>query len=395
MSTKKRVNVLENFGNSVNCYSKKGKLTPGYSAVNVPGEHPDVVTFAKYSKMTEKYFICTPASLNVSTDGKNFPYYTNFDGSSPFLIEEYIDGSGCSIVISGRDSMLDSPEIGSKNKLPYSLNCGVLHCGRLFGGDGYTLRWSGSEDPRSWSEGLHSSGYLKLEPERGKILNLLVYGGKLVAVREYGLTVFSMHGAPENFSVSFTDTDCDCIYRNTACVVSGKIYFCSLSGLKSFNGTAISPLELKYAVSGAKSAVEYGGKYFLACKSEALKSNVILCVDADLESCIIDASADVLFVKDGVRFFNSNGQYILERGGEYKFVSSVIDFGTDRMKTITELKVKGKATISIMTERLINVYKVKDGTARPHMRGKHFTVIAEGSEDVSEISITAEVMNAI
>ena len=395
MSTKKRINALEKFGTAVNGYFRNGKLTPGYAVAQIEGNIPDRVLFVKYSKMSGLYFACTPDHIETSTDGKNFTYSTNCDGTLPFLVEDYQDGVGCSTVVVGRavTSYTDTKVL--KGKLGFSLDCGVMHCGRLFGGDGCTLRWSGAESVMDWDRGLHSSGYLKLDPEQGNILNLIVYGGKLVAVREYGLTVFSMHGAPENFSVRFTNTDCDDIYRNTACTVGGKLYFFSLSGLKSFDGTKISPIKLRHAVTNPGCSVEYGGKYFIACRSVALGRNVILCVDSDLESCIIDISADVLYVKDGVRLINSRGQYILIDGGSLNFKSSVIDFGTDRPKTVTEVKVAGKAFISVSSDSRIRAFQVNNGTVYPHMRGRHFTVTVQSQGEVSEVLITAEVMDAV
>ena len=395
MSTKKRVNALEYPSEVVNSYFKGGKLTPEYSAVSIEGTYPANVLFAKYSHMVERYFACSSYAITMSSDGVNFHNYSVSGNNSPFLIEEYLDETKRAAIIAGKHVMMYSNSSISLKELKYRFDCGVIHCGRLFGVDGYTLRWSGAESYEAWDEGLHGSGYLTLDPERGKVLNMLVYGGKLIAVREYGLTVFGMYGVPEDFSVSFTNTDCDRIYKNTACIVGGKIYFCSQSGLKSFDGSKISPLELKHAVSAPKSAVEYGGKYFLACKSEQLGRNVILCLDSDGGCCIIDASANVLYVKDGVRFFNSGGQGILEKGGRFYFESSALDFGTDRFKTVTQIKVTGKARICITSGEYSRYFDAENETVYPHMRGRRFIVTAEGEGEVSEISVTAEVMDAV
>lgn len=395
MSTKKRVNVLEYAGNTVNSYLGKGKLLPEYSVVNVSMANPYGVLFAKYSKALEKYFACASDYIAVSGDGEKFITYSLYGDGLPFLVEDCSDGNGRAAVICGNKATVFSNSKETRKDLKYSLSCGVMHCGRLFGADGYTLRWSGAEGFEDWDEGMHGSGYLKLDAERGKVHNLIIYGGKLVAVREYGLTVFGMYGAPENFSVSGTNSDCDYICKDTACVVGGKIYFYSDSGLKSFDGNKISPIALRHGMVNLKNAVEYGGKYFIAGESEELERNIILCVDTDGESCIIDTPADVLFVKNGVRFFNSKGQYRLKRGGIFNFESRAIDFGTDRFKTITEIKVAGRAKICVKGENFNRDFQIKNGTVNPHMRGKKFIITAQGNEEISEISVTAEVTDAV
>lgn len=121
------------------------------------------------------------------------------------------------------------------------LYAGVIHYSRLFGvdDDGLTIRWSAPSADDSWAEGLRFSGWLTLPPQRGKILQLVPYDDKLIAVREQGLTVIKAYGQTENFRVSGTDTDTDKIVDGTAAVCAGKLFFVAYSGLYSYDGSDI------------------------------------------------------------------------------------------------------------------------------------------------------------
>ena len=248
MSEKRSVNALENVKKIVGCFLTDGTLTPAYGGVNIDGTYPEGVKFAVYSGVVNRYFICTQNSVYFSEDGTKFTGYGGHDFSTPFLIEDYIGGTATAVIISGATAAVYLDGEILFESMQEKLNCGVLHCGRLFGANGLKLSWSGINGINDWRNGISLSGSLKLDPARGDVLDMLVFGGKIVAVREYGLTVLSMYGSPENFSVEITDTDCDKIYKSTSRVAGGKLYFFSASGLKCFDGSKISRIELAHAV---------------------------------------------------------------------------------------------------------------------------------------------------
>ena len=399
MSVKKRVDALKNFKKTVNCFFKKGKLTAEYRSEKIMGVIPSGAVFAAYSRGIGRIIACSPDSVSLLAEGKRFSNCSAYGGPSPFLIEDYVNGSAKAIIIAGNFATICRVTSSDVYELKYTLSCGVMHCGRLFGADGYTLRWSGPGGFDDWEEGIDGCGYLLTDPAHGEILNLLVYGGKLVAVREYGITVFNMLSFPENFCVEDTYSYRDKTYKNTASIVNGKIYFFTKSGLKCFDGAKISPVGLRHAVSDPINAVEYGGKYFLACHSEDLDCLAILCVDTvDGDSCILDEPAEFLFVKDGVRYLHTGNikeQHKLIEGGSFYFESGEIDFGTKGPKTVTELTVSGNAQVSILGDKYARHFYVENSTVRPHLRGNRFTVVARGEGEVNAISITAEVTDAV
>lgn len=388
MSVKKSVNALDFFGASCGAFLKNGKLVPAYRAEHC-GAWPQGITFAAYSRLQSQYIFATESAL-FESDGNNYRQVCDKGAASPFMVEDYRNGTEETVIIAGNTAATYWNNTFLAIDLGFSLSCGAVHCGRLFGGDGLVLRWSGTNNIADKSEGLHGCGQLKLDPARGNILDLKVFGGKLVAVREYGLTVLSMYGSPENFSVDITDTDCDKIFRNTACVVGDKLYFYSSSGLKYFDGVKICAQQIKHSVTEAKCCAEYAGRYFVAGK------NGILCVDiSDGDSCLLSESADSMFVKDGVYICNERGLHRLEDGGKFFFKSGAIDFGTGRLKTVTKIDVRGKADIKIISGGFTRIFTGASGAIHPHLRGRSFYIEAEGEGALDGVEIEAEVTDAI
>ena len=235
------------------------------------------------------------------------------------------------------------------------------------------------------------------EPPRDIYIDLLVFGGKLVAVRGYGLTILSMFGSPENFSVDITDTDCEQISQRTACVIGDKLYFYTSVGLKCFDGSKITAVNLKHRLDYTLSAVSYDGKYFAIGYVDVIKRDGIFCYDTVTgESCIIDESTSAIFLNNGIHIISDNGhKYIGAGNGRYSFKSSTLDFGTDKLKTVTEIKVSGKAEISISNGKFSRKFSIENGIVYPHMRGKKFQVTVEGSAAVKDVTVTAEVMDGV
>ena len=396
MSVKKSVNLLNHLSKTKNCLLKDGKLMPGYGIGTVPVKvRPDIV-FAAYSNSVGKYFIGTEHELGLSENGIDFSY-TDTGSASPFLIEDYDDEAPRAVIISGHFTEEYSGGSHYRSVLDKKLDCGVMHCGRLFASDGYTLWWSGQNGYISWSDGLAESGYLLLDYPLGKVLHLLILKGKLIAVREYGISVFGMYGSPEQFSEDGAHNACDWIYKNTACVISDKMYFYSRSGLKCFDGNKISPVGTKYTFQNPKSAVVYGGKYYLACHCAEWDEDVIACIDLDGGDCVlIDESAEMLYAKDGVGFFKAGThKRITVDGGKVLFESEAMDFGTQRAKTVTKIEVAGEGYFSISNGKYTRRFAIRNGCVNPRLKGKRFTVCGASDSRIDAITVTAEVTDGV
>ncbi len=386
MSFKKTVNALENTRCATNCFSESDFAAPAFRCVQA-GICPDGVKFLFYSDANKKLFACTENKIYYY-DGSEFIFKYPVKTGTPFAFEDVADGMPRTVIISGSTEVSFSFTTFRTDTLPFTLNCGVSHCGRLFGAFGYYIRWTGKDGHSDWTEGIDKSGYLALDPSRGRVLDLAVFSGRLVAVREYGLTVLSMYGSPENFSVDITDTDCDRVFKNTARTVGGKLMFCTESGAKCFDGNGIKAVATRNEIVSPTCAVEYGGKYFVACNGG------IVCVDGERD-CFIQTEADAMFAAGGVYFCSGGKIYKLEEGGEFHIESGRLDFGTVRSKTVTKIEVFGKADISISNGTFTRIFPNAAGVIRPKMRGINFIVEADGDSRVDRIDVTAEVTDAV
>lgn len=404
MSFKKTINLLsEGELLPVGCRISGGELLPALSSEKLVSTGvPQGTIFAAYSEGVKDFFLCTSADIHTSAYGNNFMRITGLETGTPFIIEDIADGAPRAAVVCGRNAVYEK---GGRYDVYYNyganLSCGVMHCGRLFGADKtepYRLRWSGAGGLTDWEEVIDGSGSLTLDPARGGILDILELGEKLVCVRKYGLTVLSMYGSPENFAVNITDTDSDEIYKGTAQVVSGKLIFCTASGLHSFDGSVIRELPHGYArdISNPVRSAELGGKYFLSCTSKSLSGGAVLCFDpSGGESYLIDLKADALCTADKVYAYNSSGAFRLTEGGKYSLTVGKINFGSGRMKTVTEIFIDGEADIEIGNGRIVRKFSGVNGRVRPALRGKEFTFKITGEKPVRKIYATAEECNAI
>ncbi len=399
-TVKKTVDLLSD-GDAlpVSCRITAEGLIPALAPVKRASSVPSGVIYACRAEGVNRFFLCTPTTVYVSTVGLTYSTLNALSGSSPFLVEEINDGAANAAVINGANAVLHTGSSFKEFDYGANLSCGAMHCGRLFGADstdGTKLCWSGEGGITDWTGGLHGSGYLNLDPARGDILDVLEYGEKLVLVRKYGLTVMSAYGAPENFKVIVTDTDTDEIYKGTSRVVGGRILFFTASGMKAYDGSEISAVAHAFAddISSPFYAVEYGGKYFLSCTSAKMGGRTVLCYDAGDGGCyFIKCRADAMCTADSVYVFDavsSVGVYTLGEGNGFVY-TSVFDFGTDRNKTVTEIYADCEsADIEISNGRVTRTFNGVSGAIRPRMRGKSFTVKVSGGSRIKKLTATAE-----
>ena len=399
MSVKKSVSVLSHPDRYINCFLKDGVLIPGFSKSMHKNARPlEYTTTAVYSKIASLYIFGGDEEIYVSRNGYDYTRYDYFSCFRPFLIEDYIDGKMQVVFITGPHAAVYNGSGFDKIELPQIFWNGVMHCGRLFSVDGYKVIWSGPKGFSDWEEGINGCGHLELDSARGRPYTLFVLGGKIVIVREFGFTVLSMYGSPENFSVESTDTDSNLIINFSFSVVKDKLYFLTDDGIKCFDGSKITPIPFDYTFLDVQTATSYGGKYFLAGYIKEFSCDMIICIDTELgANCFIDQYACYFCVKNGLEFFDNESHYFLsnERNGSYSFESKELDFGTDKFKTVTEIRVSGKANISISNGRHTKNYTVSDGIVYPHFKGRKFKVTVWGNDRVDDLTVIAEVPDEV
>lgn len=391
----KEEKVVTDGGLFISCLPSGAGIKPALSAARFAAGVPEKISGVYFAKSIGTYFMFADGNVYFSENNVKFVRIASCPEGA-FAFEYVYEGKPCAVVCTGSAAVRYRPEKFSFVPVNAEIRAGAYHCGRLFAvssDDGYKLMWSGAGGFTDWSHGADKGGYLRLDPERGQALNVISFGGKLAVVREYGLTVLNMFGSPENYAVGLTDTSCEKIYKDTAVVCGGRLLFFTRSGLCSFDGSRITRLPHRYScdITEGKCAAEYGGKYFLACKSAALGGDAALCYDPnDGESYLIDCAAEALCASDGLYVYGGGEVKKLAEGG-WEYTSEPLGFGTPKNKTLTEITFKGGADISVSCGGKTRVFAGADGLVRPRMRGKSFTVGISGSGVAESITAKAEV----
>lgn len=400
MSFKKSADILKYGKIYVQCRICGGELIPAGGFSKIGGALSFNPVCVARAEGINRFFAFDGQSVYVSADGKSFSYLNALAGDSPFVVEEIENGVARAAAICGKNAVFHNGSSFVCKEYGANLKFGVMHSGRLFGvdfDDGLVLRWSGAGGVCDWAQGVQASGYVKLDPERGEIIGLCRLGAKLVAVRRFGLTVLSAYGNCENFRVETTDTDCDEIYKGTACNVGGRLIFCSASGLKYFDGEAIRSFghPLESDVYEPESAQGFADCYYLICKSRYKGGKVVLCAGGEGESYLADVAAGTLCAADGLYAYCADGVYKLGAGAGYELYADGVSFGTGGLKTVTEVFIDGVANIQIDNGRVTRAFSGAGGKIRPRLRGKSFSFRITGDKVVRGITAVAEVRNEL
>ncbi|MDE6598131.1 MAG: hypothetical protein K2K60_05795 [Clostridia bacterium] len=394
-SQKKTVDLLAD-GNAltVNCAVSDGILYPALSAVKC-GDIPQGVMFAARAGGVGKFFICTPTQIYISDDGGSFTLLCAYSSDKPFLLEDMDGNVRRAMIVGGANAVIYSAGGAELKPFGTKLGCAAMHSGRIFGADAednLKLRWSDGCGADGWTEGLYGAGWLNLDAKFGGVQDIVSFNGSLVLMREYGLTVLTAGGAPETFSVKFSDLASDRIYKGTAAVAGGKLYFFTVSGLYSFDGNKIAKVKHNFSsdISAPVCAAAHGGRYFLSCHSKAI-GGAVFCFDTQNDSAyLIDTGADGLCAADGIFAYAGGGAYKLTEGGSFYFTAD-FDFGTARKKTVTQIYIDcAGADIEISNGKLSRKFENASGIIRPNLRGKKFTVKVAAVSTVKKLTATAE-----
>lgn len=373
-----------------------GEIKPRLAAVPLSAPPPEGVNRIEYCAGPKLYFAYSGQKLYISTNLATYVLSLECDCSYAFSSEGYWDGAKTGMVfVNGRYLRFDGQRLFTDSS-DEKLRCGVQHAGRLFAveeEDGYKLVWSGTESVNDWRFNFDEGGYLKLDTEYGESLDMLEYGEKMLVMREYGITVLSMFGSPENFSVEYTDTKADGIVKNTARTVNGKVVFCTRSGVKIFDGGKISKADFPFAddIKDAVFAMEYAGAYYLCCKSKRLNKNVVLRLDMEKQSAYyIDVAATCLFCSDGLYALGGGTVYRIEEGESFTAYFDGINFGSSSNKTVVKLCADG-ADVEISNGIHSRFFANVNGSKKLMLRGKKFDIKVTGAKKLKTLCVTAEV----
>lgn len=386
----------------VGCKVKGGKIIPALSPSEFSAQCSANVSLAHYAADKDRYFLWADGKVYVSQNGTDFLEIYDVPAVSPFIFDErgdevktYIAGDTKCVVYHGTSFYVKA--------FNFPVCRGIMKSGRLFGvdpDDEWKLRWSGEGGAFDWEDGISGAGWVCLSSERGKILNFVTLGDRLIAVREHGLTVISAFGTPENFKVTATDTSLPQICKNTAAVVRNNLLFFAESGLYAYDGAKISKIDcaLDGDISSATYAAACGNEYFLCGESKSLGRKAVLVYNADDGSAYIaDVPATAVVAGRKVFAYTDVGACVLKNGGGYSFTSGEITFNSGKRKVLNRVEIgcDGEVDVEVTNGVKTRIFEGVKDKIHLALRGKSFKITVRGTQEITFLKAYAEVNDGI
>ncbi|MDE7330322.1 MAG: hypothetical protein K2N30_04475 [Clostridia bacterium] len=381
-------------------YVKDGAIIPALSPVRAADGCPKNVIFAYYAQKIKRLIAVADGRFYLAGNSLVFGNGIEFSAESPFI---FFSREGEAIAAGDGECM--STQSALPEKLPFKSGIfgGVSKSGRVFAidkEDNFIIRWSGKNGGLDWEEGIDGAGWLRLSPEKGKILNIAVYNEKLVALCEYGLALLTAYGTPENFKLQYIDGATGKVYANTACVAGGKLAFFTENGLRLFDGTKVEApcFEIETDVSNPRFSFGADGVYFLCADSVNLQRRVIFAVDI-VNSCayIVDLPATAAYINGNVFCFADGGIYELKRGGGFTFTSGRTDFGVRGKKALVSVFAgnENPADIEVISDGKSRIVRGVRGYCLPCVSGNGFKIKIRSDGEVRGLCAVAEAIDGI
>lgn len=277
----------------------------------------------------------------------------------------------------------------------------AMHCGRVFGVDlfdKYKVRWSGY-DITDWVELGDRSGYICLTPSLGKALDVHSYGGKVVVVRDFGLTVISTLGDFRHMRTEAGDTfRLPEVYANSSAICGGKLWIYTKSGMFVFDGATLTEapfdgIMFDYVLSKPE-VVDERYIYYTATKDD---KNCLFEYDTltGAGNPFADGCRVQFFGAEGAHCFRNNSIGSLNYGLEddkRKWISKEIDLGVTARKTLKNITVTGSGNINITVDYDGNKLRSVGAGKKPlNVRGSKFTFTVTGNCKINGLTAEWEV----
>lgn len=255
----------------------------------------------------------------------------------------------------------------------------------------YTLWYSAPYEPLDYTIELNGGGEISFPSDKGKIVDVQPFDGKLYLFYEYAIAELEVHAADEDFVYKTLPYDGGRILGGSVAAVSDKLFFLSEEGVFSFDGNRIkrvcqnidiSPKQSIFACHHAGVHGKYAAVYFD-------EKGVERCVVVDAEtgkgyfSFVPEASTAYegrvyCRVADYVGVLDKDGR--LPPESEYVFSVSDTDLGVDGVKTLTGVFMRGEGRCALeisngkrTTQVEVNLSK-NSGKAKMRLRGERFSL---------------------
>ncbi len=384
---------------AVSCMLKDGKILPALGVAESGGGLPQNIHFAGYTRLIGKYILCADNYFYSSADGRAFDFKKKFTTQYASLVELNRIGEAGAAVFGSASAYYFNAVAGYSEALTANVKKCVLKNGRIFGIDAanpYKIKWSGEGSHTDWTENISGAGWVITGGGYGRILNLVVYGDKIAAVRERGITFLHAFGTPENFKLTYYNEVLPEIYSDTAAVIGGKLYFYTVSGLYVYDGSSAKKTELPFCddIVDCVAASEFGGRYILSGGSRILGRDALLVVNAEEGiSYLVEADKGIPVADGEVLIYGADGSFsALEEGAEYLFESAETDFGKRGKKVLKELLLDADGDVEIEVSNGVNsriLWGVR-GKLKVNMRGESFKVTIKSNIGINSLYGVAE-----
>jgi len=384
---------------AVSCMLKDGKILPALGVAESGGGLPQNIHFAGYTRLIGKYILCADNYFYSSADGRAFDFKKKFTTQYASLVELNRIGEAGAAVFGSASAYYFNAVAGYSEALTANVKKCVLKNGRIFGIDAanpYKIKWSGEGSHTDWTENISGAGWVITGGGYGRILNLVVYGDKIAAVRERGINFLHAFGTPENFKLTYYNEVLPEIYSDTAAVIGGKLYFYTVSGLYVYDGSSAKKTELPFCddIVDCVAASEFGGRYILSGGSRILGRDALLVVNAEEGiSYLVEADKGIPVADGEVLIYGADGSFsALEEGAEYLFESAETDFGKRGKKVLKELLLDADGDVEIEVSNGVNsriLWGVR-GNLKVNMRGESFKVTIKSNIGINSLYGVAE-----
>ena len=218
-------------------------------------------------------------TLTIENTFTEVPYATHYRSNSDDAL--LLSGEGGNLMVvsgDGVETISDAPVIKS---------C-CSHYGRLFAitaSAASTLVYNEDVDIENWTD--EKTKNLDFSDERGDLNVLVAFNDYVYIFRDYGITKVSLYGADEEFAIAHQYKSDSYIFPNTISQSGDRVYFLERTGLKSFNGSSVSDVDLdcEELFTNCDQSNSFGtcfeGKYYLACKCDFGDGKAVGCESGD------------------------------------------------------------------------------------------------------------------
>lgn len=339
------------------------------------------------------------------------PKQGTLDKGRAFVIPCFQNSYDSHAIFGGTKMVVAEKSMSMTSKLTTPFYCGVYHNGRVFARsmkNPCEIHWSGNR-PSDWTQAISRSGYVRLDPYGGDVLNILEYGGKIVLVRKYGICEISAQGDPRNFRVeSRYEKILPEVVPDTAVICCGKLWVYTALGLYGYDGNTVSGQKLDFLGKNYNitRAMAYRGRY-IYFDSECDGYKQILEYDVEENTltplargfCMPFETAEGLCVFGGSAIYRlterTDGVVSADEDSRI-WTSETFTCGTDAAKTLKSLSAAGEGSFRYIVNCDGRVREASGfGTIPVNERGKRFTFTVKGYGTLKSLTAQWEVNRGI